>query len=98
MSEKKALNLTIASVAKTYFSGEAKSISLPGVLGVLQILANHEPIISNLKKGVVKIEHLDKKIEKIEIEKGILEVSENQATILITSEDVTEKPENSVKI
>ena len=87
------LNLTIASVSQTFFNGGAKSVIVPGVLDEMQLSANHEAIISNLKKGKIIIEKNNGEKEITEIESGILEHSDNHTTILIESPDPTAKPE-----
>ncbi len=47
--------LEIVSPEAKLFSGEVTSVSLPGVVGDFQILNNHAPIVSLLKKGIVRI-------------------------------------------
>jgi F-type H+-transporting ATPase subunit epsilon len=47
--------LEIVSPESSLFKGEVTSISLPGVDGSFQILNNHAPIVSILKKGTIKI-------------------------------------------
>ena len=37
------------------FSGEADSLSVPGVMGAFQMLNHHAPIVSELGQGKVKI-------------------------------------------
>ena len=86
------LDLTIASVAQTFFDGEAVSVIVPGVLGEMQILANHAAIISNLQKGRVIIEKVDGEKEVMIIQGGILEHSNNHTTLLVESPDPAAKP------
>ncbi len=80
------------------FHGEAKAIQLPGKDGLFQILDKHAPIIAALGKGTLKIdlpegfqrsETLSKRIElqgntmRIDIQGGVVEVSENKAIVLV---------------
>ena len=56
--------LEIVTPEAILFSSEVDSISVPGVDGGFQMLNNHAPIISILKKGTVQIhthtqEHLE---------------------------------------
>lgn len=83
MAEQKLLKLTISRVDGPVFDGEVVSVSVPGVAGDMQLLANHEPFISPLKDGAVKIELSDNSTETFDFESGTLEVSGNHATILI---------------
>ena len=48
--------LEIISPEAILYQGEVKSISFPGSYGDFQVLDNHAPIVSTLKKGQVKIQ------------------------------------------
>lgn len=43
--------LEIITPEFSLFKGEVSSVSLPGLDGIFQVLNNHAPIISSLKKG-----------------------------------------------
>ncbi|MGA0373869.1 MAG: F0F1 ATP synthase subunit epsilon [Flavobacteriaceae bacterium] len=47
--------LEIVSPEATLFSGEVDSVIVPGTTGSFQMLNNHAPIVSTLKKGIVTI-------------------------------------------
>ena len=83
MSEQKLLKLMLTRVDGPVFEGEAVSITLPGADGEMTILANHEALISPLKKGTVTIRKADGTEETHKIDSGTLEISNNQATVLI---------------
>jgi len=58
------MHLEVVSPEAILFSSEVDSISVPGVNGEFQMLNNHAPIVSVLKKGNVYIhvhtqEHLE---------------------------------------
>ncbi|MCV9927688.1 F0F1 ATP synthase subunit epsilon [Flavobacterium sp. LS1R49] len=89
--------LEIVSPEVKLFSGEVTSITLPGVDGSFQILNNHAPIVSLLKKGIVKIEGTSFNFSKeatskftkvndqtytLAIESGTIEMKDNKAIIL----------------
>ena len=46
--------LEILTPEKKLFSGDASSVTLPGIDGQFQLLNNHAPIISALGKGNIK--------------------------------------------
>ena len=48
--------LEIITPEASLFKGEVNSVSLPGLDGVFQVLNNHAPIISALKKGELRFE------------------------------------------
>ena len=80
----KTFHLTIAQVGQNIFDGEAVSVTLPGSAGVFTVLANHEAFVSPLKEGSAKIVTPDNKQENISISAGgIVEVSKNQATVIL---------------
>lgn len=80
----KTFHLTIARVGENLFDGEAVSLTVPGEEGVLTVLANHEPFVSPLVPGAIHLEADDGTRHELEVaEQGILEVSNNQATVLL---------------
>lgn len=79
----KTFQLTVARVDEPVFAGEAVSVQLPGIDGQMELLADHEPIISPLTHGTITITTGDGQTETHAIEAGTLEMSNNRATILI---------------
>ena len=47
--------LEIISPEKIIFTGEVDSVAVPGVDGEFEMLNNHAAIVSNLKKGSIKV-------------------------------------------
>ena len=77
-------HLTIARVGENLFDGEALSATLPGADGTFEVLANHEAFISPLKAGALRVEGADGTPYHFELPGGgIIEVSHNQATVLL---------------
>ena len=80
----KTFRLTVARVGENLYDGDAVSVSLPGSEGVFTVLANHEPLVSELKKGEVRIRDEKGETHVIQVEdKGVAEVSKNQTTVLL---------------
>ena len=84
MSTEHLLNLTIAHPNSILFTGSVYAVTLPTTEGEITVLANHEPIIIVLKKGIVTV-HVTNQGEKqmFEISGGVLEISSNKATVLL---------------
>ncbi len=62
----------------TIFEGEAKqSVELPSVLGRMQVLPDHAPLMAALDKGVVKVDN-----QEFPINDGIAQVENNEVTVL----------------
>lgn len=76
------MHVEIINPDKTIFSGEAEMVQLPGKDGSFEILNNHAPLISVLKKGKVKVVDADKKAEFYDINGGVIEVLQNKVLIL----------------
>ncbi|MGE4287525.1 MAG: ATP synthase F1 subunit epsilon [Salinivirgaceae bacterium] len=76
------MHIEIVSPDKKVFSGEVKLVQAPGTNGSFEILKNHAPIISTLKKGRVKIIEMDGKERFFDIEKGVIEVNKNRIVLL----------------
>ena len=88
--------LEIISPEAIVFKGEVDSISVPGSSGDFQVLNNHAPIISTLKKGIVKIKTNKTPEEKDEnffskegketflykINSGVIQVKKNKLILL----------------
>lgn len=73
--------LEIITPDKTIYKGNAELVQLPGIDGSFEILNNHAPLISALKKGQVKVK-LDGAENLYDINGGIIEVLDNKILIL----------------
>lgn len=74
--------LEIISPDKKLYSGEVKSVSLPGSEGSLGVLNNHAPLISSLKNGVIKVIDNQQASHTFTIKGGVAEVLKNKIIIL----------------
>ena len=87
--------IEIVSPEKTIFTGDVSSVYLPGTDGFFQILNNHAPIVSTLKKGNIQLsgkfeddvsenltlEGINK--ASLAIESGVVEMKNNKLIILV---------------
>jgi F-type H+-transporting ATPase subunit epsilon len=76
------MNIEIITPDKTIFTGTASLVQLPGIDGLFEILNNHAPLISVLKKGKVKIKNDKDQLEYFEINGGVVEILKNKVLIL----------------
>jgi F-type H+-transporting ATPase subunit epsilon len=76
------MKIQIITPDKTLFEGEATLVQLPGLDGSFEILKNHAPLISALKKGSLKIKTEGGKEQFFEIRGGVIEVINNKVLIL----------------
>lgn len=76
------MKLEIITPDKSVFEGEVNLVQLPGIDGSFEILNNHAPLISVLKKGKVKIEDEQGQEQFFEVNGGVVEVLKNKVLIL----------------
>lgn len=77
------MTLKIVSPERIEFEGKVESVKVPGMLGNFEILTNHAPIISSLKKGIVEYDG-----KQLEILGGFVAVQKNEVSICVEiSED-----------
>ena len=77
------LNLTITKLDGPIFNGQANAVTLPGVTGQLTVLPRHTALITPLRAGTITVNQ-DTEAKTFAVEEGLLEVSQNQATVLIS--------------
>lgn len=75
------MKVTIVSPEKTLFAGEAASVTVPGVKGQFEVLNNHAPIISSLKKGQVTV-NADE-VKTFDITGGFIDVANNEVSVCV---------------
>ncbi len=76
------LNVAVVSVGQNIWSGAAKSLVAKSTEGEIGILAGHEPVLSLLVDGVVRVEgETGEKIE-VSITGGFLAVDNNSVRVL----------------
>ena len=76
------MNVDIITPDESLYSGDATSVTVPGIDGSLGILERHAPLISALKKGQVKVTDNTGKETTFDIDGGVAEVKDNKVIIL----------------
>ena len=77
------MTIEVLTPGEKIFEGEITSILVPGVNGRFQILENHAPIVSALVAGTVDIKLSNGEEKKFSIEKGFIEVLNNEVSLLV---------------
>ena len=75
------LHFELVSPVKLLFSGEVESVVIPGSEGEMTILAQHAPILTSLRAGVVVVSSA-KSSERIFVRGGFAEVNPKGLTVL----------------
>lgn len=76
-----ALTVDIVGPDRVLWSGKAERIIAPSVEGDLGFLANHEPVLSVLRPGTVRVHGAEGDIS-VEVEGGFISFDHNVVTIV----------------
>jgi len=77
------MNISVLSPDQEIFQGAITSVKVPGVGGQFEVLSNHAPIVSALGEGEVRILKEGGEKMTFQIEKGFLEVLNNEVSLLV---------------
>ncbi len=81
----KLFNITIITPEKTMYEGKASSLIVPCEYGYLGVLADHAPLIANVKSGKITIKSDQATPQTFDFKgKGFLEVLKNNVTMILT--------------
>ncbi len=83
MSEK--ISASIVSAEKIVLEEEVESILLPGMMGDFMVLPNHGDCISSLRPGFLEAEMEKNEKKRLFISGGIIEVLNNNVSVLVDS-------------
>ncbi len=79
------MKIEIITPDRNIYSGEVRSVRVPGRKGSFQVLKDHAPILSTLDAGpVIIIDEQDAEI-RFEITGGVIEVKRNRIILLADS-------------
>lgn len=76
------LNLSIVTPNGSIFSGDVKSVTLPGKEGEFGVLPGHASLVSALSVGVIVIEKKEA-VEAVAINWGYVKVNEQSVSVLV---------------
>jgi len=76
------VKIEIVTPDTTIFEGEISLAQLPGLDGSFEIMNNHAPLISVLKKGRIKLIDKQQLAQYFDVNGGVVEVLENKILIL----------------
>ncbi|MDG2448074.1 MAG: ATP synthase F1 subunit epsilon [Saprospiraceae bacterium] len=76
------MQLVILTPGKEVYSGDIKSVKVPGTTGQFEVLNGHAAIVSSLEMGDVRIIDSTGNTHTFRIQKGFIEVINNEVAIL----------------
>ena len=81
----KNFNLEIISPEKILLTEQASSVTIPSFEGEMTILAEHIPLITFLRPGIIKINKKEDNMDNFFVQDGTVEYFDNNLTILSSS-------------
>jgi len=81
------MQLGIYSLEKVLFRGEASAVNCPTESGEITILDHHRPLISILKKGIIKVTDEKNEEHYVPVLSGFLEVRDSGQVKFLVQED-----------
>ena len=76
------LKFELVSPERLLSSGEVRQVVVPGVEGEFTVLANHAPVLSTMKPGVVTVTDASGAEERIFVRGGFAEINPAGLTVL----------------
>ena len=76
------MTIEIVTPDTTIFTGEVSLAQLPGLDGSFEIMNNHAPLISVLRKGKIKLIDKENQTQFFEVNGGVVEVQRNKILVL----------------
>ena len=76
------MTLKIISAEQIEFEGTIESVTLPGVMGMFQVLNNHAALIAALKEGTMSYVADGSTLER-EIHGGLADVKDNVVSVCL---------------
>ncbi|WP_434778989.1 F0F1 ATP synthase subunit epsilon [Neisseria sp. Ec49-e6-T10] len=97
-----AMQVDVVSSEESLFSGKVTFMVVPTEMGEVGIYPNHEPLLSKVRPGVLRLQIENQKEELLlAVSGGILEVQPNAVTVLseiaVRSDDLDEKRAQAAK-
>lgn len=91
--------LEIVTPEAVLLSSEVDSVTVPGINGEFQMLSNHAPIVSVLRKGMVKVDVHSQKLDGESISKLFTrDASDDNVLLLAIDGGVIEMKNNKVVV
>ncbi len=77
------MKITVLTPDQEIYEGPITSVKVPGVGGQFEVLKNHAPLVSALGAGNVRLKMEGGQNRTFSIEKGFIEVLNNNISLLV---------------
>ncbi|MBI4430395.1 MAG: hypothetical protein HY587_01615 [Candidatus Omnitrophica bacterium] len=78
MSQANPIDVLVVTPQAILYRGQASSVTLPGEVGIFEVLSNHKPLLTLLISGHVMIDN-----KGIPIRRGIVKVVQNKVFAIV---------------
>ncbi len=82
------IHLTVVSPVNTVIDTMVSYLRIPTDFGSVGILSGHAPMVCSMDAGVVRVKYGDEQTASIRVSKGIANISDNEATLLVSEAEV----------
>ena len=82
------IHLTVVSPSSTVIDTMVSYIRIPTDFGSVGVLNGHAPMVCSMEAGIVRVKYGDDQTASIRVSKGIADISDNEATLLVSEAEI----------
>ena len=82
------IHLSVVSPTSTVIDTMVSSLRIPTDFGSVGILSGHAPMVCSMEAGIVRVKYGDGLSASVRVSKGIANISDNEATLLVSEAEV----------
>jgi F0F1-type ATP synthase epsilon subunit len=81
------MKIGVYSLQKVLFEGDAREVTCATQAGTITFLDHHEPLVSVLTEGIMRIVDRDRAEHFLPVKSGFLEIDDNNTARLLVEEE-----------
>ena len=80
---KASMQVNIVSADRPIWSGQARSVTVPGTQGSMGIMPDHEPVLALLQEGNIRVQATDGRRQSFHVDSGFASFDSNKLTVAV---------------
>ena len=80
---KASMQVNIVSADRPIWSGQARSVTVPGTQGSMGIMSDHEPVLTLLQEGNIRVQATDGGRQSFHVDGGFASFDSNKLTVAV---------------
>ena len=80
---KASMQVNIVSADRPIWSGQARSVTVPGTQGSMGIMPDHEPVLALLQEGNIRVQATDGGRQSFHVDNGFASFDSNKLTVAV---------------